>query len=875
MNEEPTFDRLEHYCLFCAPEKHGQANQILLRSDNFYLFAGLGAIVEGYIIIAPYQCNNASQRIRSLSEVPTKWMDELAYLRLLVAEFYHDEYKTETLTFEHGRAGTCMLSESETQHCFHAHLCCYPFAPIMPKEIKSYSKEGQGLGDVPLWEEIDGYTAESIQDVHELPAKVGATPYLFLEGVVVDPMKKAGSASRERWHHRVIRLGNDVKLERQYLRRLLATRAGEKHLWNWREYPRLDSAMNVRAKFRNYIKRNKDKLAVTWVQDVANISFTESIVASNVTGNDAVAEEFDQLWGNRLQHEALGQFIKHLENVPTGKGERRRVLDGGCGPGNYAKVFYHHGFECIGIDRSRAMRETALRMVNDLGDLPEVAKPPPRPEIKDQNAADPLFPPESFHGIWYSAIVVHIPRIELPALLRKLNGILKPGGVIYLSAQLDGGNNQRVTMRREGRVFFYYETIELKEIFAVAGLEILREWQDTANVGSKGDTNTKIWRQFVLCKVGPKTIEVSEPQNALQLKDLGEAKIHQRILERLPKEAGGHIALMPGDDCAAINVPDKEILVVSTDPCPLPVLSMFEGNDYHRFGWFSMVIGLSDLAAMGARPLGMLLALEAEESMPVASLDAFYDGVLEASQEFDCPILGGNVKDAKQFSCVGTVLGSVTQQGILRRSGARAAQRLFVLGEMGRFWAGVLCKQEGIELEEEALRSVLTPLRRPWPRVREGLALVDQSLSQCAMDSSDGLTACFASIAEQSQVDLNLDLGQLIPLPEVAEVAERTGIDARNMMLGWGDWQLVCTVPNEKVLLLRETMVALDCPIMDVGWVSEGEGHVWVHDASGRLGRLTDFASTRFNNASYFTHGLSNYIHQLRNQPLFHKEGLD
>ena len=114
-----------------------------------------------------------------------------------------------------------------------------------------------------------------------------------------------------------------------------------------------------------------------------------------------------------------------------------------------------------------------------------------------------------------------------------------------------------------------------------------------------------------------------------------------------------------------------------------------------------------------------------------------------------------------------------------------------------------------------------------------------------------------------------------IHLPEVAEVAERTGIDARNMMLGWGDWQLVCTVPNEKVLLLRETMVALDCPIMDVGWVSEGEGHVWVHDASGRLGRLTDFASTRFNNASYFTHGLSNYIHQLRNQPLFHKEGLD
>ena len=123
-------------------------------------------------------------------------------------------------------------------------------------------------------------------------------------------------------------------------------------------------------------------------------------------------------------------------------------------------------------------------------------------------------------------------------------------------------------------------------------------------------------------------------------------------------------------------------------------------------------------------------------------------------------------------------------------------------------------------------------------------------------------------------MDLHLDLEQLIPLPEVAEVAERTGIDVRKLMLGWGDWQLICTVPTEQVQPLHAALVALNCPAMEIGWVSEGDGQVWVHDASGRLGQLADFASTRFSNSSYFTHGIDAYVHRLRSQPLFVK-GMD
>jgi thiamine-monophosphate kinase len=285
-----------------------------------------------------------------------------------------------------------------------------------------------------------------------------------------------------------------------------------------------------------------------------------------------------------------------------------------------------------------------------------------------------------------------------------------------------------------------------------------------------------------------------------------------------------------------------------------------------------MVIGLSDLAAMGARPLGTLLALDAQESTPVAELDAFYAGALEASAEFGCPILGGNVKDSHRLSCVGTAMGSVRADRMLLRRAARPGESVLVLGEMGRFWAGVLAIRHNITFDEETLTSLLEPLNRPRPRVAEGLALSEGGLSRCAMDSSDGLTACFAEIAIQSKVDLNVDLDRLEPSDTVNAVAKSFGVDARKLMISWGDWQLVCTAQRERLAEIRNVMAGLGCPVTEVGWVSEGEGVVWAHDGMGRRGLLGDFASTRFSSSSYFTHGLEEYERRLRNHQLIAEE---
>ena len=69
MSTEPHFDLLAEWCLFCHPEKHGQQHQVMLRSTNFYLFAGLGAIIPGYVIITPYRCEGEGG-LRSMAEAP-------------------------------------------------------------------------------------------------------------------------------------------------------------------------------------------------------------------------------------------------------------------------------------------------------------------------------------------------------------------------------------------------------------------------------------------------------------------------------------------------------------------------------------------------------------------------------------------------------------------------------------------------------------------------------------------------------------------------------------------------------------------------------------------------------------------------------------
>jgi len=356
------------------------------------------------------------------------------------------------------------------------------------------------------------------------------------------------------------------------------------------------------------------------------------------------------------------------------------------------------------------------------------------------------------------------------------------------------------------------------------------------------------------------------------LRDLGERKIiTDYIVPRFP--AGGQQIVGIGDDCAVLRAaPKGHLIVVTMDPCPTPVICLVETPDLYHYGRLTALINVSDLAAMGATPVGLQVSTVMPEDMLISDFERFLDGLADASREWSCPVVGGNIKDGSDFSATGAAFGFVKKDQFMRRQGAAPGDQVYVVGEMGLFWAAVLSRIiAGIKLEDSAQSKLDKALYKPAPMIREGMALAkSQGVSTC-MDSSDGVTGCLFEIAKVNSVDIMLDGNSLQPHPAVSQVAAGAKIDHRKLMLAWGDWELVCTIPKGKVKKVTDILASLGSKFYKLGEVRQGSGKVWLHDA-GHEGLLVNLASERFSGTSYFTHGLDAYIHFLRNQPLVKKD---
>jgi thiamine-monophosphate kinase len=356
--------------------------------------------------------------------------------------------------------------------------------------------------------------------------------------------------------------------------------------------------------------------------------------------------------------------------------------------------------------------------------------------------------------------------------------------------------------------------------------------------------------------------------NKQSLRDLGERRIlHELVVPRFPAVKDHIIGI--GDDCAVIpTLPPGHAFVITTDPCPVPVVCLIETADFYHYGWMTVLINVSDLAAMGASPLALLVSTVMPEDMTVAEYSRFLDGLSDASLKWSCPVVGGNIKDGPSFTATGTALGSVKTEYLMRRAGSSPGDRVCIIGEMGFFWAAVLSRVvENVKLQPSDKEVIDRMFYQPVPRIKEGITLAASQVVTACMDSSDGVSACLYELAQVNQVDIEVKAESLNPDPIVSQIAEAAQVDSRKLMLSWGDWELVCTVPPEHLDQVRSMMKSLGTTCTDIGEVCPGTGKVWLIQRSQK-GLLTNLASERFSGTSFFTHGLDAYLNFLRNEPL-------
>ena len=260
---------------------------------------------------------------------------------------------------------------------------------------------------------------------------------------------------------------------------------------------------------------------------------------------------------------------------------------------------------------------------------------------------------------------------------------------------------------------------------------------------------------------------------------LSEFQLIERYFKRAPRPSGP-ARLGVGDDCALLQAPAGETLAISTDML-VEGRHFFAGADPRLLGHKTLAVNLSDLAAMGARPLGFTLALALPEADP-NWLHPFSEGLLALADAHEIELIGGDTTRGPLTLCV-TVFGSVPEAQALKRSGASAGDEIWVSGTVGDARLALAAMLEEITLDNDQLTLAATRLHQPMPRNALGLAL--RGIASAAIDVSDGLLGDLGHILEQSGcgavVDTNtLPLGPALARrrpPETLEFAMNGGDD--------------------------------------------------------------------------------------------------
>jgi len=270
-----------------------------------------------------------------------------------------------------------------------------------------------------------------------------------------------------------------------------------------------------------------------------------------------------------------------------------------------------------------------------------------------------------------------------------------------------------------------------------------------------------------------------------------------------------------GDDCSILRPPSDEEIAITTD---FSLEQVHFRRDWHppeAVGHRCLARGLSDLAAVGARPLAAFLSLAIPAELNQSGerknwVRRFFNGLLALASRHNVPLAGGDTAQSPEFDCHGrksaamvcadiVLVGSVKRGHALLRSGARPGDLIYVTGELGGAAA------ELIALGRNPDRFArLTKARRnhphlyPEPRVEFGLKLASTGGAHAAIDLSDGLSTDILHLCEESGVGAELD-AVAIPIHPLARQAESDGWVPSSTGLalhGGEDYEILFTAPK-------------------------------------------------------------------------------
>lgn len=284
-----------------------------------------------------------------------------------------------------------------------------------------------------------------------------------------------------------------------------------------------------------------------------------------------------------------------------------------------------------------------------------------------------------------------------------------------------------------------------------------------------------------------------------------------------------------GDDTSVTIQTDTRLLLTTTDTLNEGVHFSLEYTDAKRLGRKALNVSISDIAAMGGVPTFYLVALSVPPSTDAEFLHELYLGLKEAGLKAGCTLIGGNTSSSKKISITTTVLGEISKDEVVYRSGAAIGDTVYASGTLGGASLGLSILSVGGKRRhyEEAIERHLDPT----PRLKLGRYIAKDRLASAMIDLSDGLVADLRHICDESKVGAEIEL---MSVPVSRELYEWEPDLKERALTGGEDYELLFTAPASSLSGLTGLSEKLGIDITPIGKIVEKEKGITVLDKTGQ-----------------------------------------
>jgi thiamine-monophosphate kinase len=301
------------------------------------------------------------------------------------------------------------------------------------------------------------------------------------------------------------------------------------------------------------------------------------------------------------------------------------------------------------------------------------------------------------------------------------------------------------------------------------------------------------------------------------------------------------------DDAAVVTPPTGHDLVLTVDAV-IGDVHFFADDPAELVAKKALRVNLSDLAAKGAKPLGFLLTLALPKSVNEAWVRQFAHGLGADATLFQCPLLGGDsVRTGGPVAISITAFGSLPYNSMVHRSGASTGDIVMVTGTIGDAALGLdlhasAAAAQRWNLDGQARDALVS---RYWlPQPRNVLAEAIRTYASAAMDVSDGLVGDLGKLCSASGVSAEIDVSR-VPLSWAAvKVIDLEPAMMERCLTGGDDYEIVCTVPPERLDAFRAAAAAVQVPLVEIGHVTAGKSppEFFAYDGRPLVFKQTSFS---------------------------------